>query len=240
MQVVAYLIEKRGHSLDFLLTLWPRGEGLGNLNTSYSYDGIALPTWMPDLSRSDIETTDLIPFKGEYRASGDATPQCCVDTDLAYFHTNALSCGTVMKCWLGFHEGDWWQIKKFFINDLDLDDARQSPVLALTGSNNIRKALFRSHMDLDREQKIKCIFRTDLGLAGFATDSVNIGDEAVTPFGFSSPWIIRPVKLDADERYGIYPRHVLMNQCYIEGVMSGELHSLLKAGKVASAAYTLR
>jgi hypothetical protein len=64
----------------------------------------------------------------------------------------------------------------------------------------------------------RVLFTTDRGYAGIGQAELKEGDEVCIFHGAATPFILR--KEERDENFK--PRHVLVGECYIHGLMNGE------------------
>lgn len=83
------------------------------------------------------------------------------------------------------------------------------------------------------------VFRTHSGLTGFSIKPLKKNDEIIVPFGSRVPFAVRRWDADAEQNDGSQ-LFSLLDECYVAGVMNGELIDLWEAGNVKSTTYELR
>jgi hypothetical protein len=107
----------------------------------------------------------------------------------------------------------------------------------------------------------KICFMTKGGYVGFAS-TVKLADEIIVPLGASAPFVVRFSSIDDDEEQGrrrgsrtasIGPNttkheskttkrqvYELVGDCYIEGIMDGELEELVDCGQIETREYMIQ
>ena len=242
--VVQYRI-KTQCSLDILFEGWCRGDGILGKDSDVAPHpdyrvtrmmqmrrGIAdtLPTWLPNFMKP------LRPWPcpwlqfHRYNASLDMHPKLQVE-----FHSQILELGAI-----------------YF--DVILDASRKYKLIAphvdtrqKTGSEDARDvlmpptALYTVLNVLDQDYTLTpepYFFRTMRGFIGLSMERPREGDEIIVPFGLSTPAIVRPYLHSLLDETSP-PVHTLVCDCYVHGIMNGELMALYKEARIESKTYHL-
>jgi hypothetical protein len=95
--VVTHLLNK-GERCDSIFHIWPRGEGIELPLTTQENIDPGLHTWMPKISRR--LRVDLPKLAG-FGACKDTRVTYEIDTSTYHLRMDAVSCGTVQRCWPG-------------------------------------------------------------------------------------------------------------------------------------------
>lgn len=226
-------------SLNLCYLHWPRGTGMIGSRR-------CLPTWMPNFLTPVQSAIDYI-LLADFEASRDVKSDSVVveNEDTYHLHTKVLTCGTVTKHGSHCSQPDEERYIEDSLGQVDTVVPPSSPQSILSGPNDVEDALAAMDKAInvtDRTEftpQVATIFRLDSGLTGVSTGDVQYGDEAIIPFGFYSPWIVR--SCCAELRVTNHPTvFSLIGECYVQGVMHGELFDLWEEGKMPSSTYVLR
>ena len=185
-----------------------------HLPTAHRMDLIApLPTWIPDFSRG--REGQYVRFNDkESRAGSFAKPRILVaDMELTL---GAIELDTIEDV-LGNLVG--WPVTPGYLR-----------------CSSSMKQDIRRYVDYDWETKF--YFRTKQGNYGFSS-KVRAGDEVIIPLGAKSPVVIR---LDDGRRTKqlTTEHYELVDECYVDGFMKGEVEKMKEAGRAKVKDYKIR
>lgn len=215
---------KRYHST---IASWPRGR---NINW--------LPTWMPNFMQPF--PTPLAPWLEflEHKASLDTLPDVVFQFGSLYMRALHFDVMDQVEC----------RLYSCALDDV-INGRAQGPLFPQTsnftsGPNDPRTELV-SHKELREvldimgpqvwSSKNWSCFSTKRGLVGLTLRPVYPGYKIIVPFGSSTPVIVKAHKDDAGQ--SVYN---LVGDCYVDGIMNGELMDLYYNGQIESMIYHLR
>ena len=263
--VVSSHVEKSG-SIDILFDQWSRGQipesAETNLRNSSSQSvsvpstsslaatasnetNYSLPTWLPDFSKPLVR-----PLPGEYKywagtcyASGNTKP--ITKFANGSLRLGAVFCDSIYKVYPSFSELMGSQM----LNSGACQERVEGvDAVRCTGdfvqTTQTRPQAVDHTLDLARNWLRSSLhdgacFITESGMVGISSKHVIEGDEIIVPFGCSYPAVIRPCKALRSQNSArkIYN---LVEECYVSGMMAGELMALQETEQIKGKIYELR
>lgn len=221
-----YFDISRKRYISTILT-WPRGKMIN-----------WLPTWMPNFMKPF--PTPLAPWLEFFKHSASLDTLPDVEFHLASLFMRALHFDVIVQV-----ES---RVLSRALDDVIHDRAKRPlfpPRPTMTsGSNDPRDELvsykgLREILDM-MDAKVwsshqwSC-FNTKLGFIGLSLKPVYPGHRVIVPFGSSTPVIVEAHKDDAGQ-----PVYTVVGDCYVDGIMDGELMVLHTHGRIESKVYHLR
>ena len=256
--LVMYFIASQ-RNLDILFEGWPRGAGDQSvefevsLNARHSTfrsaavtspqdkDLYSLPSWIPDFMKPPRTTRAPWLELYKYSASLDSRPN--VKFQHRSLHMDALHFDVVYNVVprhiFGMEEQEFRDLAAQFLipapdpYDLRSYDSRSS----LVPHNDLRNILALIDPDIYKPTDWFC-FSTKRGHIGLSLEKVDEGDQIVVPFGSSTPAILRRMNNGGGEKSA--ETFALVSDCYVDGLMYGELMTLHNDGKIEPYSYHLR
>ncbi|KAK5701208.1 hypothetical protein LTR17_022784 [Elasticomyces elasticus] len=220
----------------------PRGKGVPPYNAERPCHDLALPTWVPDYSKSQLIS--------EHEPMGSASRNTVPDfsVHISLLRLRAVKVDVIL--WthkirdklqdrlgadtIEFNSG--CSKEPGAVQHTERPEAPLKSLLPLP-SNRYRQTNDTAKRRNSYGMSMLGAFVTEHGFQGFTAHACEPGDVVIVPYGASHPWILRQSHLAAEDGKPLWN---LIADCWLGGVMEGGVVDLVDAGQVESELVWLR